>query len=514
MLHLCILVGHAKSSALLDSLACLRYDPTVPVTLIEQPPTRASRQSVHYIEKHYGNPVDVVTGGLVRHFGSQYGTGDEESYFSFLPGGDWLSDQALARISDLAAANRPDFIYVDQDQVNKKGHLNNPRFKPDASFDYFVHSDYIGAFLCIRKSTLAHYGGLDLAHYNLERYRLLLHAFTDGKRIDHLAQPLYHTRLDPDGETAEDGRTKLLQQHFRAAGEKVEITQTGPNTYRTRRKISGNPKVTIVLPFKDKPGLLRQCLDALIANTRYSNFEVLGISNRSQCASVYRVMEEYKRRDSRIRFEEHNISFNFSALVNYGVDRAEGNYIVLMNNDVSVVNEDWLDAMLEHGQRPGIGVVGAKLLYPEGPIQHAGLAVQKSGYIGHLHKYYATDSSGYMNRLTCVHNVSAVTAALCLFSKRLHRRLKGFDEERFKVAFNDVDFCLRAAAQGYSNIFTPHAIAYHHESLSRGYETTQNKKSRFDREQVMFAQLYHRRLEQADPYYNPNFDQYRDDFSY
>ena len=513
-LNLCILIGNSRLSAVRNSLTCLRGDPTVPVTLIEQSPTRVGRQAARYIEKRYGNPVDVVSGGAIQRFGSQWAAADGEAYYSFLPGGDWLSDQALRRISDFAAANQSDFIYVDQDQVNERGHLDHPRFKPDASYDYFIHTDYIGAFLCVRKSTLSNYDGFDLAQYNLARYRLLLLGFMDGKRIDHLAQPLYHTRLDPDEETANGGRMELLDQHFRSAGEEVQITQTGTNAYRTRRQILDEPKVTIIVPFKDKPGLLHTCLEAVITNTRYSNFEVLGISNRSQSASVYRIMEQFRRRDSRIRFEEHNISFNFSALVNYGVDHAEGNYIVLMNNDVSVVNADWLEALLQHGQRRGIGVVGAKLLYPEGTVQHAGLAIQTSGYIGHLHKYYAAGSCGYMKRLTCVQNVSAVTAALCLFSKRLHRELNGFDEERFKIAFNDVDFCLRAAALGYSNIFTPHAIAYHHESFSRGYESTQTKKSRFEREQKVFAELYQQRMQRGDPYYNPNFDQYRDDFSY
>lgn len=294
----------------------------------------------------------------------------------------------------------------------------------------------------------------------------------------------------------------------------VEIEQIGNNAYQLNRQITGNPKISILIPFKDKPELLKQCLHAIFTRTDYTNFEVIGISNRSQSLTVYELMQDLTAQDRRCQFLECNIPFNFSALVNFGVSKATGEFIVLMNNDITVINTDWLHALLEQGQRTEVGVVGAKLLYPNNTVQHAGISIQQSGYIGHLHKRYDADAKGYMNRLICVQNVSAVTAALCLFKKKLHHQLNGFDEKRFKIAFNDVDFCLRAEAQGFTNIFTPHALAYHHESLSRGYETTEDKKYRFGEEQEHFAELYAQRVSRGDPYYNPNLNQNRDDFSY
>lgn len=200
--------------------------------------------------------------------------------------------------------------------------------------------------------------------------------------------------------------------------------------------------------------------------------------------------------------------------MNRGVELAAGDYIVLMNNDITVINGEWLDAMLEYGQRDDVGVVGAKLLYPDGSVQHAGLSVQQSGHIGHMHRNFPGDSPGYMNRLICAQTVTAVTAALCLFSKALHRQLHGFDEERFGVALNDVDFCLRAGELGRRSIFTPYALACHHESRSRGYETTARRRSRFAAERAAFWQRHQDRRGRPDPNYNPNLDQYRDDFTY
>ena len=464
------------------------------------------------MEERYRNRVEVVRPAGSSTFGCRQEPNETLSYLLFLPAGDWLSDDALRKISDVGINLQPDVIYTDHDFSDENGHLHEPQFKPDAAHEYFLHCDYLGPLFCIKKSTLARLGGIDLHHYHFERFRLLLRLFSEQGRIEHLAEPIYHVRNPAT--LSSKAIVPLLKQHFEGRGDHVEVIPIEPTVYRLRREIRGNPKVSIIVPFRDKPELLRQCIHAVISKTQYSNFEMVGISNRSQSLTVYEVMNELSDLDPRIRFVEHNIPFNFSALVNYGVTVATGEYIVLMNNDVTVINSDWLSAMLEHGQRKEIGVVGAKLLYPHGTIQHAGLSIHRCGYIAHLHKRQPAESKGYMNRLICVQNVSAVTGALCLFKTSLHRQLNGFDEDRFKIAFNDVDFCLRAEALGYSNLFTPYARAYHYESLSRGYEITVERKQRFDREKKNFAELYEQRFTRSDPYYNPNLNQDRDDFSY
>lgn len=507
---LCILVDDQNIVKLKSSISCLSGHPTVEVSLAVLSVSLSTRAIRRYILRRLGNDVNVVDLESLSHYGLHWLETGGSSYSVFLPGGDWLSDDALSRISQQAAKNGPDFIYFDEDQINERGHLTEPKFKPDPSYEYLMHSDYIGDLLCIKNSTLAEYGGINLNDYYSDRYRLLLRAFSDSKLIEHIPLPVYHARKKariPDAES-------VLKEHFQDKEEQVSIHRIDTNAYRIKRKIHDNPKVTIIIPFRDRPQLLRQCLESVIGITSYDNYEVLGVSNKSQALAVYEVMTEFANRDLRIRFIEHNIPFNFSALVNYGVSHALGDYIVLMNNDITVINNDWLCALLEHCQRKEVGVVGAKLLYPDDTIQHAGLSVRQTGYIGHLHKHYPSTAKGYMNRLICTHNVSAVTGALCMFSRHVHHQLRGFDEQRFKIALNDVDFCLRAIALGYLNVFTPHSVAYHHESMSRGYEDTEEKIDRFDQERKVFTRLYKEQLRSPDSYYNPNFDQHRDDFSY
>ena len=514
MLKLCLLIDRFNIQDLKTSLSCLHRHPEVSVTLIDRSGKHTARSLKSAVGEQYRDRADFVRLSGSSVFGKDHEPDEPLSYWIFLPAGDWLSDDALSKISDIGKKTQPDVIYTDQDFIDENGHLCEPQFKPDAAYEYFLHCDYLGALFCIKQSTLANLGGIDLYHYHAERYRLLLQLFSKQFRIEHLAEPIYHAQDPATQIPRPETITSLLEQNFESGDHKVAVKHIEPNVYRLQCEIKGDPKISIIIPFRDKPDLLKQCIDAVISKTDYSNYEIIGISNRSQSLSVYEIMGELSDRDPRVRFVEHNIRFNFSALVNYGVTVATGEYIVLMNNDVTVINSDWLSAMLEHGQRKEIGVVGAKLLYPHGTIQHAGLSIQQSGYIAHLHKHHPAESKGYMNRLICVQNVSAVTGALCLFKTSLHKKLNGFDEDRFKIAFNDVDFCLRAEAMGYSNLFTPYARAYHYESLSRGYENTSERKQRFEQEKKNFAELYQQRLDRSDRFYNPNLNQNRDDFSY
>lgn len=507
--RLCLLPGTGNASAVPDSVSCLKGRPDVKVTLVEAAGTRRTLRAAKYIESRFGNSVDVVGPDAANSLFKGGSSDADDSVFIFMPAGDWLSDGGVEEMVS-AMQHGADIVYVDQDRAGSHGHLDEPQFKPDANYEYLAHFDYVGDMLCIRKSVLAHYGGINTADYPASRYALLLRAFADGRRVEHIPRPLYHSHHLAGGRDM----AKVLRTHFGTGNQSVEILPGANHTFRISRRIEGRPRTTIVIPFRDRPLLLRQCLESVLETTTNPDFDILGISNRSRSSETYRLMEEFSKRDKRIRFAEHNIPFNFSALVNRGAELASGEYIVLMNNDIKVADGAWLDALLEYGQLRDVGVVGAKLLYPDGSVQHAGLSVQQSGHIGHMHKQFPGESYGYMNRLICVQAVSAVTAALCLFSRKLHGLLNGFDEDRFGVAYNDVDFCLRAQTLGRRNIFTPFALAYHHESLSRGYEDTESKKSRFELERETFWKRHESRAGRPDPNYNPNFDQYRDDFSY
>jgi len=508
--HLCVLPGAESAAAFSDTVSCLRRHPDARLTIVSGHTSKRAARARKYVEQKYGNTVDIVAPDeLCPLFAAADGS-DGDAVVVFIPAGDWLSSDGLDAVESSIRYDDTDIVYVDEDRIDHRGHLHTPHFKPDANYEYLVHYDYVGNLLCVRQSILAHYGGIDLTNYLAARYSLLLRAFTDDRKIGHIQRPLYHSRGKPAGHRL----APVLRSHFAREDPEIEVRPGKNGTFRIKRPVRGNPRTTIVIPFRDRPRLLRQCLESFLDSTINTDFDVIGISNRSQSSETYGFLTRFTHRAGRFRLFEHNARFIFSPPVNRGVEMASGEYIVLMNNDITVANGEWLDALLEHGQRADVGVVGAKLLYPNGNIQHAGLSVQQSGHIGHMHKNYPGDSTGYMNRLICVQTVSAVTAALCLFSKELHRKLDGFDEDHLGIAYNDVDFCLRAQVLGYRNIFTPFALAYHHESLSRGYEDTDSKQSRFEGERASFWQRHRALAGLPDPNYNPNLDQYRDDFSY
>ncbi len=247
--------------------------------------------------------------------------------------------------------------------------------------------------------------------------------------------------------------------------------------------------------------------------TAYQHFEIIGVDNESREPETAALKEEMAGLDSRIRFISYPHPFNYSAINNFAVRESGGEHVVLMNNDIEVINIDWLDALLEHSQRPEVGAVGAKLYYKNNTIQHAGVIVGIAGFAGHSHRHFPRRSPGYFNRLCCIQDLSAVTAALLMVKKTVFQEVGGLDEEHLGTALNDVDFCLRLREKGYLNIFTPYCEAYHYESVSRGYEDTPEKQERFAQEISYFQERWVDILTAGDPYYNPQLTRDREDFS-
>lgn len=226
-------------------------------------------------------------------------------------------------------------------------------------------------------------------------------------------------------------------------------------------------------------------------------------------------MKQLAAKDSRVKFYEYNVEFNYSDINNHAVyTYAKGEHILLLNNDIEVIEPSWIEAMLEHSQRESIGCVGAKLYYPNDMIQHAGVIIGLGGFAGHSHKMSNRNDQGYFNRLNAVQNLSAVTAACLMVKTSLYKKVGGLDTENFKIAYNDVDFCLRILELGYYNLFTPYAQLYHHESISRGYEDTDEKKARFENEKKALFERHKNILQNGDPYYNKNLTLDREDFTY
>ena len=444
-------------------------------------------------------------------------------YLSLLDNDDELTSDALYEMVKAINKEDADFLYSDEDFIDTDGNCSNPHFKPDFSPDLLLSHNYITHLSCFKRELFDKVGGFRSKYDGSQDYDLFLRMSEKTDKIYHIPKVLYHWRMLKSSTSANSkakpeaiNRSKmLLEETLQRRGIKGSVIPQGmDHYYRVKYDIIGNPLVSIIIPFKDKPELLETCIKSLLKFTTYQNFEVIGVSNNSQEEATFALMKELEKLDPRVKFYEYNVEFNYANINNYAVNNlAKGEHILLLNNDIELIHEGWLEAMLEHSQRKEIGCVGAKLLYPNNTIQHAGIIIGLGGYAGHSHKHYPKDNPGYFNRLNSIQNLSAVTAACLMIKKSIYQEIGGMDEVNFKVAYNDVDFCLRVREKGYLNLYTPYAIMYHHESITRGYETTPEKIARFQKEKDALFKRHKDILTNGDPYYNPNLCHDKEDFS-
>ena len=441
--------------------------------------------------------------------GVEITTGD---YVAFMDHDDILDEDALFHVCQAINDADADIVYTDEDYIGPNGELHHPNFKPDYSPDLLLSHNYITHLLVVRKSLLDSVGGLNSEYDGCQDYDLVLRLTEVANRIVHVPKVLYHWRQSEQSTSlkvsakpyVQERTRKLLQDTMTSRGESAEVLNANlPHYFYTRRVISDEPSVTIIVPFRDEPLLLESCLNSVLSKTTWSEYEILGINNQSESPLTFELMDAFSR-NPRVRFIDYDKPFNFSAIVNHGVANAYGDYVVLLNNDIELITWDWLEAMLCHAQSPHCGVVGGKLFYPDNTVQHAGIIVGIGGYAGHGHKHFQCHDQGYGNRLNLVQNVSAVTGAFMMVNRGVFNQVGGFDAESFPIACNDVDFCLRVMEAGYWNVFTPHAQAYHLESASRGYEVTEERRKRFDGEKAVFQARYASFLDAGDPFYNLN----------
>ncbi|MBK8753886.1 MAG: glycosyltransferase [Candidatus Competibacteraceae bacterium] len=442
-------------------------------------------------------------------------------YVAFLDHDDELTRDALYHVVKAINDHDPDFIYSDEDKLSLEGYHLEPHFKPDYSPDLLLSTNYICHFSVYRKTVLDQAGSFREGFEGSQDHDLVLRTLDYTDRVFHIPRVLYHWRMIP-GSTA----AKFDSKNYAWAAGRRAIEDTlqrrsiiggvtlgqHPGTYRVKRVIQGQPRISILMPFRDQPDWLRTCLDSILEKTSYPNFELLGISNNSVEPATFALMEHYAAADSRIRFIRHDVPFNYAALNNFAVGQVEGEHLLLLNNDMAVISSDWLEALLEHSQRTEVGAVGAKLYYPDDTIQHGGVIIGIGGIAGHAHRQFQRHNPGYFSRLHQIQNVSAVTAACLMVKKSLYQAMGGMDEKHLAVAFNDVDFCLRLREKGYLNIFTPYCELYHYESKTRGHEDTPQKQHRFAQEVAYMRKRHRAILQNGDPYYNPNLPLDRDDF--
>lgn len=444
-------------------------------------------------------------------------------YIALMDNDDEITPDALYEVVKIINETGTEFIYSDEDKLEMDGTFSDPHFKPDFSPDMFLSQNYMSHLGVIKKALVSKVNGFTVGLEGAQDYDLYLKVLEHTDKIYHIKKVLYHWRKIPgstaaefsDKSYAQDAGLQSLQHamHRRKIAAQVENGKY-PGTYRIKYDIIDNPLVSIVIPFKDKPELLTMCIGSILDKSTYQNFEIIGISNNSNEQATFHEMKRLESLDNRIKFYEYNVPFNYSEINNYAVlEIAKGEQIILLNNDIDIITSNWIEEMLMHSQREEIGCVGVKLYYPNNTIQHAGISIGVLTLAGHNFKHYSKSVPGYMGRESVVQNVSAVTAACLMIKTKIYKELNGLNEKDLKVAFNDVDFCLRVQEKGYRNIFTPYCEAYHHESISRGVEDNPEKIARFNSEVGYMKQRHKHILENGDPYYNPNLTLNREDFS-
>ena len=446
-------------------------------------------------------------------------TGD---YLCLLDHDDLLHPFALRAVAQAIRDQNADFIYTDEAHFRETpDDAYLPNYKPDFAPDTLRSYNYICHLSAFSRALLdAAGGGFDPRYDGSQDYDLILRLTEKARKIVHIPQILYLWRTHT-GSTASDISVKsytmdaarqALAAHLARVGLQGTVENDAiPSTYDIRYVLDGQPLVSIVIPTKDHADVLKRCIDSIREKTTWPSWEIVLVENNSTEAETFRYYETLKA-DSRVRLVTYQGGFNYSAINNFGVRHAQGQYYLLLNNDIEVITPDWIERMLMFAQRPDVGAVGAMLYYPDDTVQHAGVILGIGGVAGHAHKYFKRGEPGFMYRLRVAQNLSAVTAACMLVRREVWEAVGGLDEQ-LVVAFNDVDFCLRVRQAGYLVVWTPHAELYHYESRSRGKENTLEKQQRFAGEIAFFHQRWDAVLDAGDPYYNPNLTLKRENFS-
>lgn len=445
----------------------------------------------------------------------------EGEYVALLDHDDELPVHALLEVAE-AIVRHPEWklIYSDEDKIDEAGRRFDPYFKPDWNYELFLGQNCISHLGVYSTALVRDVGGFREGFEGSQDWDLALRVSEKLKHgeIGHIPRVLYHWRaisgstatgLDQKHYALDAGR-RAVADHLERIGCAADVETTSNGHVRVKRRLpAAPPKVTLIIPTRDKVDLLRTCISSILLKTDYPDFEIVIVDNQSAEPETLEFLQAIAA-DPRVRVLTYDAPFNYSAINNYAVSAAYGELIGLINNDIEVIGPDWLREMAAHAVRPDVGAVGAMLYYPDDSIQHAGVVTGLWGIAGHLYVGKPRGYIGQMGRAVLVQEMSAVTAACLVMRKSVFEQVGGLDE-RLHVAFNDVDLCLRVRQAGYRNIWTPYAELYHHESASRGYEDTPEKVERFQREVDFMRSRWGDRL-LNDPAYNPNLSLTDDSF--
>ena len=456
-------------------------------------------------------------------------------YIGFLDHDDTLSENALYEIVNCLNKDKSvDFIYTDEDKLDQNYMYFDPYFKPDFSPETLECNNYITHFVVVKKDLIDKIGMLDSKYNGAQDFDFVLRATEKSKKIVHIPKVSYHWRVHrestaflPDTKPyAFEAGKRAVEAHLNRIGKKanVEESQDVPGAYKINYEIVGNPNVTIIIPNKDNIKLLKRCINSILKLTTYKNYEIFIIENNSIKNTTFKYYKKIAK-NTKIKILNYNkntimdlngerkleldnnenskLEFNYSSLINFGVKNSKSDFILQLNNDTLLLTPNWLEIFIGYAQNKEIGAVGARLYYPDKTIQHAGIILGINGIAGNALVNLPYGKHAYFGIEAITRNVSAVTGA-CLFCRRnLYEEVGFMDNKKFKVAFNDVDFCLKLLERGYRNIYNPYIELIHYESKTRGYEDSPEKIKRFEKETENFRKRWSKLL-QNDPYYNPN----------
>lgn len=468
--------------------------------------TQDARIKVHFLDSN-----DGISGNTNKAL--ELATGD---FIGLLDHDDTLEPDALFEVVKALQDVQVEMVYTDEDKVSEDlQEFRDPNFKPDFSIDLLRSHNYITHFLVIKKTLLDNVGNFNSQFDGAQDYDLVLRCSEKAKKIVHIAKPLYHWRMSA-GSTAENPESKLycyeagraaLEAHLKRVGLEGKVDFAGEKLwglYHVTYKVQGNPLVSIVIANKDHTRDLDKAITSIQKKSTYRNIEFIVVENNSTEKKTFAYYEKIQKKYDNVKVVYWDREFNYSLINNYGVKHAKGEYILLLNNDTEMITPTAIEEMLGICCRSDVGIVGAKLLYKDKTIQHAGVVIGFGGYAGHVFHAKPRYDLGYMMRPRINCNYSAVTAACLMTKKSVYDAVDGLTEE-FVVAGNDVDYCLKVREKDLLVVYSAYSEWFHYESKSRGYEDSPEKKARFEGEVAKFQKRWGHVLEQGDPYYNKNF---------
>lgn len=405
-----------------------------------------------------------------------------------------------------------DFIYSDEDKIGLDGKRCEPHFKPDFSPDTLFSLNYICHLVVLRTSVVRKVGGFTIGLEGAQDHDLFLKITEETDRIYHIPKILYHWRMIPGStaanldnkDYASDNGKKAIEEALKRRKLNAHVEKDLPSTYyQVVYDLKKEPLVSILIPTRDHAKITGACLKSIFEKTTYGNYEVIVIDNGSVEKETLDLFSEYKKKYKNFKVLVENIEFNYSRLNNLAAKKAKGDFLVLLNNDTEIISSNWLEMLVGYAMQPHVGAVGPKLLYPDDTLQHAGVILGLGGVASHAYLGSERDDLGLYGRLRVPYNYAAVTGACLCVNKRKFEEVGGLEED-LKVAYNDIDFCLKLLKEGYFNVFLPMVELYHHESKSRGSDFDPDKIKRFDSEQDYMWEKWGDSLKD-DRFYNPNF---------